>query len=709
MNEQKKTFNLSRKIFWGIIIPSLVILFVFVIAFRAWNIDFTAPVLYAGGDDLAHGSYIARAMKGDLYVWTDSHRGYPYGEETYSFPAIPWCAVIWGYIVGLLTSSYAFAINSYYILGFCACGFIFSYVARKLGISYGCALIGGILYAFPQFHAIHGIGHLTASSYFAVPLVVMICIWTMTKEKWDINKSDKIVIFLSCFLICVSDLFYAFWGCMIIFLCGLFTLFRKKYTNFIVSIIAIAGIAVITGILLSPAIIHSFTAETSTAQRTAADAYYWGLKLVSLIIPWMEGHPLSFLKTMYVENSLPAGENLWNYMGIFAIFGLIFMVISVFRMEKDGKENNIIKSLMYINTWIMLIGVSGGLGTAVALLITSKVRVYNRIFVYIYCVCILAFLFLLNRIFEKYRLKKKGYIIVACIMISLHLFDMQYLPITNLNSETWPYNRRSSVSYHSDEEFVARLEEILLDEAKILYLPYIGYPENKSETGAVNYTRGDFLNIFSEKFYSSFGITYGTKEAEFMAEKYLTDDIGQILFYAVPDEFDAILVDYNLLLEPEILCRKIEGALGYQSILKNENYEVFLINDVIRSQYQNTVDKINWGEGFYSKESDNTSTWNWADKRAVLSFESLDTENLVFSFGMSGFGNSEREVRVIGCGVDEVFLINQETTEVRLTLDLSQGKELTFISSVDSTVPETEDNRELNFRVSNLKLWENYE
>ena len=709
MNEQKNISELSKKFLWGIIIPSLAILFVFIIAFRAWNIDFTAPILYAGGDDLAHGSYIARAMKGDLYVWTDSHRGYPYGEETYAFPAIPWCAVIWGYLVGLFTSSYAFAINSYYILGFCACGFIFAYVARKLDIPYGCALIGGILYAFPQFHAIHGIGHLTASSYFAVPLVVLICIWIMTKEKWNICKSDKIMIFISCFLICVSDLFYAFWGCMIILLCGFFALLNKKHKNFLISITVIAIIAIITGFLLSPAIVYSFTVETSTAQRTAADAYHWGLKLVSLIIPWMEGHPLGFLKTMYVENALPAGENLWNYMGIFAISGLAFMVVYSFKIEKAGKENDIIKSLMYINLWIVLIGVSGGLGTAVALLITSKVRVYNRIFVYIYCVCVLAFLFLLKRIFEKCRLKKKSYIIGACVIVCVQLLDMQFLPITNLESETWPYNRRSSVWYHSDEEFVRCLERTLPEEAKILYLPYIGYPENKSETGAVNYTRGDFINIFSDKFYSSFGTTYGTKEAEYMAEKYLTDDIGQILFYAVPDGFDAILVDYNLLCEPEILCKKLEDALEYPSILKNNNYEVFLIDDVIRSKYQNIVDKINWKDGFYSKESDNASTWNWADKEAVLSFDLLDNENLVLSFGLSGFGLSDKKIRITGCGVDEVFLLNSKTTEVWLILDLSQGKELTFISSDDSTVPETEDNRKLNFRVSNLKLWEYYE
>jgi len=345
----------------------------------------------------------------------------------------------------------------------------------------------------------------------------------------------------------------------------------------------------------------------------------------------------------------------------------------------------------------------------VALLVTSKVRVYNRIFVYIYCVCILTFLFLLNRTCEKFHLKKKGYTIGACVIVCVQLLDMQYLPITNVNSETWPYNRQSSVSYHSDEEFVGRLESILPEEAKILYLPYIGYPENKSETGAVNYTRGDFLNIFSKKFYSSFGTTYGTEEAEHMAAKYLTDDIGQILFYAVSDGFDAILVDYNLLLEPEILCGKLEEALGHQSILKNNNYEVFFIEDIIRKKYQNIADKINWEEGFYSKESDSTSTWNWADKEAVLSFDLPDNESLVFSFGLSGFGNSEKEVRVTGCGVDEVFLINQMTTEVQLALDLSQGKKLTFISSGDSTVPDTEDNRKLNFRVSNLKLWANYE
>ncbi len=694
--------SLKKKVIQMLIVPTVLTLIVFAIAYGIWRIDFTAPLNYAWSDDLNHGSLVLRAMHGDLTLWTDEFLGYPYGLKQYAFPHIPWAAVLWAYLCGRFTQNYPFVINSYYILGYCLTTLLFFYAAHKLKISYWVSVFGGLFYAFFQYHELHGIQHLTASSYYAVPLIICICMMICSDEKIQADRKTIMMIVGSSVLISVSDMFYAFWGCMLIGLCGIYAFINKKYKHLGLAAVTLVLIGSVTLLLLSPSIIYGLSHETFTAKRSASETIEWGLKLVSLIIPKLDGHPLSFIKEKYISGGIRSGENIDNYLGIIGIIGMLFLCIIPFVRNTKIREKDNIKKLSILNVLTILIGLSGGIGLVVSVLITSKIRTYNRITVYVLCFAVLGFCMLADELIRRWHLNQTSVIIMLSCLLFVHLIDMQYFSITTNESE-WPYKSMSAERYHQDEMFIAALKEMMPEGSKLLYLPYVNFPENKTETTYSNYTRGIITDLFDSGFYSSFGLIYGTTEAMLMETKYHTQDAEQIISYAVSDDFDYVLIDEKIL-ETEnynTLKDELSKLLDTDPILRQDDYTVFPISEDVKARYADVNNNtIMFCEGFYMKEGDDQNWWIWAKKEAKVYIES-DEDSTVLGFDLSGYGEKEREIRITGCGVDETYhLLAGENKTVSLVLDLSQDNVLMFESSAENE-SEGSEARTLNFMIKN--------
>lgn len=669
---------------------SLIIFIVGVIAFRLWNFDFGAPYFYERNDDLCHGMYIIRAMHGDLNVWTDSMSGYPYGANSYAFPLIPWMAVLWGYIAGVFSDNYSLGITGYTFLNFYLSSMCFYSMARRLNIDKCISTVGGIIYSFSYYMIYQSQGHETAVCAFIIPLVVLILIniYDYTAVKVSIREIVVVSIILS-----VSDPFYSFFACIMMAMAFVYSCVNSNKDGIKKSVISLLTISFSSILLIFPHIVYKHSHSITTAKRSAFSAWYFGLQLVSFIIPGTKKHFLSFLSNKYVNNGLP--NYLCTYIGIWGIVGLVITIL--LGLKKNRKQAQL---LLGILVELVIIGVSGGLGTAVALLITPQVRVYHRIYVYIYCLVILSLCLMLNKIFSiKIKSKILLYTLSALIVL-FHLYDMGYITESTFSGKS--YNSDSAERYYSDKAFSDQIKNIYPDKVKILYLPYYTFPEGVTDSGIGNYTGGVMLRLFNYNITTNFGAIYGSEEDECAKAKYDSDDVEHILSFAANEEYDAIFLDKKALSIESHLREDLIATLRENPIIESNDYALFPLDNSKLSKYEsNLAAGFIFKKGFDIQEEGEGRIYRWADKECEIEILPSNNEikNLTISFDVCSYGKPIT-IHISGCGVDEKIDISTEYTHKELDLDLSNDNKLILTSNEESA----DVGRKINFAISNWKF-----
>lgn len=655
---------------------------------------------YTASDDLHHDLYVFRALKGNLNIWEDMQMGYPYGSKMYSFPYIPWTAAIWGYIMRLFTTNFVFVVNSYYMLTFCVGGVVFTGVAYDLTKNHHLSLIGGFMYSYFQYHlARANSGHMSSCAYFAVPVVILLFVY-ICDLSLELSKKKQRYLFLCLLILGISDTFYAFFACIIIFMAMVYAIVNKNKERILLALKSIAIIAVTTIILLLPSLIYSIqNPSIDSTKRIAYGAYVYSFTLADLVAPYFEKHPLSFVKNIMSVNQIPSRGQYGAYLGIFAIIGLLFLIVSSIRKASKKEGSNAIKVLASCMSCIFAIGITGGFGLAIALFVTTQIRTYYRIVVFLYCVGLLGFLIMLQQIYQKKHINKKVILLISVLIIYIHLVDMQYISY-NFQSNMYTNMSRGEKNFVSDKEFVTTLEENY-DKDNILYLPIISYPENITETGEGNYNRAALIPMLSNKFNISFGCVYATDEFELLKNKYSTRDPEQIIKCAAMDGYGLIILDQKAMEGAESLAAELETILQCKPI-EEDDYIVLEISDSIANKYKDEPIYL-FEDGFYDEERGSVP-FRWADQTATIQFLNTERkEKQQFSMDVASYGNREINLHVVGCGVDKKYKITSTPSTIVLDLDFSKGNSLTLTSDMESVAPSA-DSREINFMISNYKM-----
>jgi len=677
------------------LIPAFCCIIIFAISYKLWNANISIPIFYYGGDDFTHGIFFQRALHGKLNVWEELRMGYPLGQKLYSHPHVPFFAIIWSYFLGIFTNSYGIASNTYYLLTFVLEVYAFMYVAKKVNIKYDISVAGAILFAFSQTHLTANMLHVTESSYFSVPLVFLLCYYIYTG---DFKSSKKLYIELMviCLITSAADTFYAFFGCFMLLICTISAMLKKKRKQMFLGIYSILGIAITTFFLLSPSLIHNFINKANVVERAPAEAFYWGLRLISLITPTRTDHPLGWLRRIYQDNSLPEGIGI--YLGGIGIIGFIILLLIFLSEEKETKVYKTLKLCSILNLVALLLGLSGGIGFLVSLVITSKVRVYYRVSIYIYFLSIFVVIMILSQNQLFCAIKRRYRILMLSVLVLFHLCDLQIW-------KQIPDYSKYQEAYVSDNQFVKSIEMSIGEQGKVLVLPYMDYPENLTESGLGNYNRSAMLYLLSDTLYCSTGHVSGTIQSKIMREKIDTDNLDRILYWAYADGFEGIYIDTRAMLSPHVLIENLSILLE-QKPIGNTRGDLYFFNiQQMKEELVNTneVDKTLalFGTGFYEKETNENRYWRWSKQNSKMIVYG-EAEKAVFSFFIAGINGQQGELSLKGCGIDQILEINKE---YELQLDLSKGKELIFQSTIEP--PDLEmDSRDISFGIIDYKIIE---
>lgn len=430
--------------------------------------NFTTPYLYSG-DGLSYSWQLQRAIEG--WVFTNNRVGYPFHSNFYDYPGSDAGNLFIAKIFGFFFNSYVVSYNAYILLSF-ALVFLISYaVCRSFNFDTLISFAIAILYTFASFHFTR-LGHLFFLMYFCAPL------YYYFGYKIYINALSlkNIALPALCLFVLASfGVYYALFGLLIIAFAMLVSYFNStKFNSLYPGCILI--IAVIMGVIfnIAPNFYYTFIhgANNEVAVRSSGEAEIFGLKWMQLIIPQQTHQISSFARfaLSYIAKTPLNNENTTSSLGFFAALGFVMIWVGLFLKFTRNKFTPFTNYIIMTVVMLFMFGTVGGFGSLFSVLISSSIRGWNRISIFIQFGSLLFFFIILGAILTKYKVSRKYVAAVITIITVIGCFDQTP---NNYNINTMDAKK----NYLLDSSFIKKIEGELPQGSAIYQLPYMPFPE----------------------------------------------------------------------------------------------------------------------------------------------------------------------------------------------------------------------------------------
>lgn len=575
----------------------------FILDLKQFN--FNIPYIYSG-DGLSTGLTIKGMIENGWYN-INPFLGAPFGLEMYDYPLggdnLQYLIMK---VLSLLNMNFVGVMNLYYLLTFPFCMITSFMVFRHFKIHFFISLSFSALFTFIPYHIIRA-GHLFLLGYYMIPLVIMVMIWVVDKEgflfdsvltkgkktvviKWDKYLYASIII---CICIGSTGAYYAFFSCFFFLIVGIYKwLEERKPIKIIKSLILITMVALTLLINISPSIYYKLTNnnENSVTNRDFESAEIFGLKITQLLLP-TTNHNVEWLKEkkdLYNSKAPLVNENDTASLGVIGSLGFLLLLINlIYKKERKSKIN---ETLSVLNICAVLLGTIGGFGVLFAALISSQIRSYNRISIFI---AFFAFLFLalnLETVMKKIKASIRIYCIfaISLIITIFGIYDQTTHPLKPTNEIAELYN--------NDEEFIHKISQTVPPKSMIFQVPYVSFPEGQSLNSMGNY---DLLKgyLHSKELYWSFGNmknSFGDKWMRELVKKPLNESlsiISHVGYAGIYVDRSGYSSDYLNRLEEEL-----SNILNVEPIISKNQQLAYYNLDKFTKKQKSKYTVTNWNE-----------------------------------------------------------------------------------------------------------------
>ena len=374
-------------------------------------------------------------------------------------------------------------VNATYLASFFLTAFSACLCLRLLGFRRLVGLTVGILYAFLPGAIYRNTAHLMLVYYFvpfAATTAVLLC-----SDRFDrLTARAKVLLAIGTTLVGLSYIYTAFFGCFFLGVAGIVNWHKTRRLRGMATallLIVLVGLASLVAVV--PAM-RAWKNDAAAAAKVAGikqiyDADMYGLKLRHLLTPRRD-HPLAAFRAFANQtlDQFPLeNENMFAAMGAFGSVGLIFLLFHILRsslgrVREDADSDPGAAALLCLAA--ILLATIGGLGSFFNYFVSTEIRCYNRISVYIAFFSFLGSAKLLEGLFRK-----RG-----AITIGLACAALLYLGVSDQASLAYirSLHLKSQGEYDEAKSFVAQIEQYLPAGAKVYQLPYTPYP-NTPEVG----------------------------------------------------------------------------------------------------------------------------------------------------------------------------------------------------------------------------------
>jgi phosphoglycerol transferase len=517
-----------------------------------------SPIYYSG-DGLLILATIQHTIEGG-WVYVSSRLGAPFGSVLYDYPVPDSGTMLVLKVVGKLTHSAGIAYNFYYLVGF-ALDAVFAFaVLRYLKVGRALSFAGAFAFTMLPFHFMR-MGHLFYTWYFAAPVFTW---YAFRTYRGDLKFSGRrgIADALTLLVLTTFGVYYAFFGAVTIATAALVrTLGVRSIASARAGIIACAILlsGVLANVVPTLAYEHTHGINNEVAARVPAESEAYGMKVTQLLLPW-PGHrfaPLAKITAKYNQTFPLVNENQTASLGLLGSAGFLALIVLLLGPRR-GETLPLLAALTLI---FVLFCSIGGLSSLFAMLISAKIRAWNRASVFVAFFAIAGAVFLVQRVTQEW--KPKALAVIAGALCAFVIWDQTPAkPIVPI--ETWHAN------YENDRAFGALVERALPVGSLVYQLPYMPYPEVPPLNDLAAYDQfAGYLNTKSLRW--SYGGMKG-REGDLFFRQLAMQPIEQQISAIREKGFSAVWVDRRGYADHGA---KIEAdlakALGHGPALVSEN------------------------------------------------------------------------------------------------------------------------------------------
>lgn len=481
-----------RTLVLDLAITTLVTTIALAVVMRAWSFRLDRPIEY-DGDALLYARD-ARVLSQGGWVQSAGRLGAPFSQEMWDYPISGDngnYVVMW--LLSLLTGdNWVLLVNLFFIATFYTVAWSAYLCLRWLRCGRSNAVVCSVVYAFAPYHFSRGVNHLMLSSYWVVPVGVLLAVRASTgtplimrrRPGHELSRRARVAGSVPWIVLCVAcasfGSYYFFFTVITIALASTFVAVSRRSIR---PVLAGAAYCVVIGttfvIHIAPNLIHRVDngVNLQVARRSASESDFWGLRVVQMITP-TPGHvapPLRWVSDRLREGA--AAEDA-QYFGGLATIGLVAMLAWLLlrimgKPERAAHDDS--RPLLAVLTVVwMLIATTGGLSWLTNLVGFTQLRAWTRVSILLMFLA-LAWLALtvdpiVRRAFDRHRITPRLVAVAATTVLVLALVDQS-------GSTFRPDTRSNESAFDSDAAFFREVEAVLPVGSMVYQLPYRRFPE----------------------------------------------------------------------------------------------------------------------------------------------------------------------------------------------------------------------------------------
>ena len=637
-------------------------------------------------------------------------------------------------LLSLFTSDYGLVINLFFLLTFPLTTLSALYVFRQFKFSFTPALFGSLLYTFLPFHFIRGQHHLFLAAYYLVPLVIMVTLWVAAGSlSWVDEESGRLKLKLRqpkwifslvvCLLVASSGTYYAYFACFFLLIAGsIITLRRKNARCLLLPCVLVA--VIFAGLManLLPSILYLRQhGDTPVVKRYPVEAETYALRISQLLMPvldhrlfWLAKLKSAFNLRLLINENDDASLGIIGSLGFLTLLGwLLFKKPEVTRLEKDG-TGGVLSHLSMMNLAAVLFATIGGLGALVALILTSKIRAYNRISIYIAFFSLFTVAVLLDHLYQRCRLSQLWRNVFYAGLVLALVFGV----LDQTSPRFVPDYAGIKAEYQDDDRFINRVEASLSPGAMIFQLPVVPFPENPKVNKMYDY---DHVRAYlhSRNLRWSYGAMKG--RAKEVWQKLMmakpTSEMVETLAWA---GFSGVYLNRNGYADNGAkLETELAQAVGKPPLQSDDHRLVFFdLTEyqqklkAARSLEEQAAQReaalhpllVVWRNGCWDLEGTTENNWRWCDSRGELQITNGAERPRRVTLEMSFAAENDANLWITSPLLTEQLRIGFTPKPFSKTITIPPGEHTINFASDARRVLAPGDFRHLILKINNFKL-----